>query len=75
MNQFAKNLKYYREITGRTQREMAELLGIATNAYQRYEHGVREPKIDALILIADTLNISLDRLVGRDFHEEDVDES
>lgn len=67
MNNLAHNLKRYRQLTNRTQKEMAELLGMLTNAYQKYEHGTREPRIDVLIQIADILNVSLDDLVGRSF--------
>ena len=64
---FAEKLKYYREVTNRTQREMAELLKMTPNAYQMYEYGKREPRLNVLIQIADILNVSLDDLVGRDF--------
>lgn len=67
MNNFANNLKYYRELTSRTQREMAELLNMTVNAYQQYEYGKREPRLSVLIEISDILNVSLDELV-REIH-------
>lgn len=67
MNNFARNLKRYRELTMHTQKEMAELLNMTPNAYQMYEYGKREPRLNVLIQIADILNVSLDELAGRDF--------
>ncbi len=64
---FNECLKYQRQMRLYTQKQMAEFLDIAPRSYQRYESGEREPKIDALIQIADCLGISLDDLVGRDF--------
>ena len=64
---FNEHLKHQREQYGCTQKQMSELIGIATRSYQRYESGEREPNIETLILIADFFKISLDDLVGREF--------
>ena len=66
MNNFSRNLKAYRLKTARTQKEMAHLLDMTTNAYQKYELGTREPRLDTLIKIADLLDVSLDRLIKGD---------
>lgn len=63
---FNECLKHQRELYGCTQKQMAELIGIAPRSYQRYESGEREPNIDTLIQIADFFSITLDALVGRD---------
>lgn len=65
MSNFSKCLKKYRISKKLTQKQMATILEMTPNAYQKYELGTREPSIDALILIADIFNISLDELVGR----------
>lgn len=65
MSDFSKCLKKYRTSKKLTQKQMAMILEMTPNAYQKYELGTREPSIDALILIADIFNISLDELVGR----------
>lgn len=65
MNNFSNNLKHYRETFEFTQKTLADKLGITIRAYQRYEAGEREPKLDVLIDIADVFHISLDELVGR----------
>ncbi len=62
---FNECLKHQREISGYTQKQVAELLKIAPRSYQRYELGEREPNIETLIQIANLFNISLDDLVGR----------
>lgn len=64
---FNECLKRQREISGYTQKQVAELLKIAPRSYQRYELGEREPNIETLIEIANLFNISLDDLVGRIF--------
>ena len=64
---FHECLKHQRELHGYTQKQLAEILGIAPRSYQRYELGEREPNIETLIKLADYLNISIDDLVGRNF--------
>lgn len=64
---FNECLKHQRETLGCTQKQVAELLKIATRSYQRYELGEREPNIETLIQLADLFNIPLDELVGRNF--------
>ncbi len=72
MNKFSKNLKYYREVSGITQKTLASKLNITIRSYQRYESGEREPKLDILISIADIFCISLDDLVGRKFSQSSL---
>lgn len=64
---FNECLKRQRELYGYTQKQMAELIGIAPRSYQRYESGEREPNIETLVQIADFFEVSLDDLVGRFF--------
>lgn len=45
-------------------------LGVARSTYACYESGKNEPDLHTLIKIADFFHVSLDYLVGRDFHEE-----
>lgn len=49
-----------------TQQGIADTLGIALRSYQCYETGTRAPRFDLLVLIADTLDVSIDYLLGRD---------
>lgn len=48
-----------------TQRQVAVGIGIAEQAYQRYEYGRTVPSALVLIALADFYDVSLDYLVGR----------
>ena len=63
---FSQRLHTIRNQKGRTQQEMADLLGISHRAYQYYESGNREPNLTYLVQIADILDVSLDYLLCRD---------
>ena len=63
---FNKRLREMRMKRGFTQQRLADILDIALRSYQCYETGTRTPNYDLLILIADTLDVSLDYLLGRD---------
>ena len=58
-------LKELRKKKGISQLRMATELNTTQNIINCYETGEREPGIDALIKIADYLNISVDYLIGR----------
>lgn len=63
---FQKNLKYYRKKAGyKTARDLAEVLNIPYASYVAYENKKREPKYQTLIQIANALNVSIDKLIGR----------
>ncbi len=64
------NLKKLRKQCGKTQKEIADLLGITTVGYNGYETQKREPNIKTLIKLADYYNVSLDYLVGREFKND-----
>ena len=62
---FQENLRLYRERAGYTQaKDFAAFLGIKYTTYIAYENQGREPKYDTLCLIAATLNVSIDTLLG-----------
>jgi transcriptional regulator with XRE-family HTH domain len=63
---FNKRLREMRMKRGLTQQRFADILEIALRSYQCYEAGTRTPCYDILIRIADTLDVSLDYLLGRD---------
>ena len=48
-----------------TQSELADKLGVNQSMIALYESGKRTPSVDALILIADIFNCSLDELCER----------
>lgn len=59
------NLKYFRKKNGRTQKEIADYLGIVQQAYGHYETGRRQIPSDNLARLADYYNVSVDDLMGR----------
>lgn len=62
---FPERLKELRISKSLTQKEIADSVGMAPVAYQRYEYGTREPAYQKLIALADYFNVSLDYLTGR----------
>ena len=47
------------------QKQLAELMGVKIRGYQFYESETSEPKIAALIALADFYGVTIDYLVGR----------
>ncbi|MBQ3494061.1 MAG: helix-turn-helix transcriptional regulator [Clostridia bacterium] len=69
MIEFAKNLKRERMLSGLTQKQMAEKLGISYRTYQNYElttQNNREPDLETLCKIAKILDVNVDYLLGLD---------
>lgn len=50
---------------GKTQQEMANLLGISQASFYAYTTGKAEPSLEKLIKLADHFDVSLDFLCGR----------
>lgn len=60
------NIKKARELSGKTQKECADILNITLRAWQGYEYGQREAKYELLCKIADTFGVTTDYLLGRE---------
>lgn len=66
MELFGQRLRQLRLEKGKTQVEMADLLGCTDRNYQKMEYGeINVPGL-TLIRLADYFDVSLDYLVGRD---------
>ena len=61
---FNENLKEARERRSMTQKEVADIIGVAKSTYSLYESGNRDPNVQTIKKIADTLNVSADDLLG-----------
>jgi transcriptional regulator with XRE-family HTH domain len=62
----SKNIKKLREQAGLSQDQMARKAGIPYSTYLKIENGVTpNPSIQTVLNIAEALDISLDKLVGR----------
>lgn len=59
------NLAKYRKSKGLLQKDVAKMLGIATNTYCCYETGINEPSISVLLNLSDIFDVTVDELLGR----------
>lgn len=60
-----ENLKAARKKSKKTQKEVAEGIGIGQGTYKNYETGAREPNGETLVAIANYLDVTTDYLLGR----------
>lgn len=58
-------LKELRKEKGLKQSEVANYLGVSTQAYSSYETGAREPGLDIVLKLADLFGVSTDTILGR----------
>ncbi len=58
-------LKDIRLEKGKQQKEIAEILGLSKQVYNRYELGERAIPLEMLWKLADYYNVTIDYLVGR----------
>ena len=58
-------LSRFRKSVKITQKQAAEIAGVAERVYQSYEYGKVIPAATVLIAIADYFDVSLDYLCGR----------
>lgn len=63
---FSERLNSIRKLKGVTAQQMADYLSMGLRAYRNYESGDRFPSADALVKIADKLDVSIDYLLCRD---------
>lgn len=61
--QFGERVRVMRKLLGLTQAELAEKLGVTNPAIVAYEKGKQEPTLRNLLILAQTLNTSIDWLV------------
>lgn len=54
-----------RELHNWTQHDLAERLGLSRAAVSHFETGCRQPDLETLDLLADTLGVTMDYLFGR----------
>lgn len=54
---FSKNLAYYIERSGRTQKEIAEIVGVSTSTFNDWVKAKKYPRIDKIEILADYFHI------------------
>lgn len=64
MIKLAERMQELRKEKEKTQKDMAEFLGITLRAYQNYEGGGRRPNLESLEVLADFFGVTIDYLVG-----------
>jgi len=64
MADFKTNIKKIRIQRKLTQKQMAELIGVAERHYQYYEAGAKEPNMTTLKRVVEVLGVSADYLIG-----------
>ena len=67
---FAKNLNYYIERSGRTQKEIAEAVGVTPAACNWWVKGQKYPRMDKVEMLANYFGCTLSDLVEE--HEEEI---
>ena len=59
---FIENLKYYRTSKNKTQKEIAEQLGVVESCYANWEQGRTEPDISRIRQLCEILDITPNHL-------------
>ena len=65
MVKFGERLKTARTAKHLSQQALADIIGKSLNTVGLYERGLRQPKLETLCLLADTLGVSCDYLLAR----------
>lgn len=59
-------LKELRKEKTLSQTELAKMMGVSVQAYQKYEYGTAEPNFDSLCKLADFYGVTTDYILGRE---------
>lgn len=71
MSDFAKNLRKFRKQKNLSQVELGKALNYGYTAITNYESGRNEPSFDALIILAEMLDVTVDELLGVNLKTEE----
>lgn len=67
---FAKNLSFYIERSGRSQKELAEIVGVAASTFNDWVKGKKYPRIDKIEILANFFGIQKSDLIEEKLTEE-----
>lgn len=70
---FSERLKSLRKASGKTQKQMGEMLGLTERTFRQYEAGEVDPPSSKLRKLADFFDVSTDYLLGRTNYSMDKD--
>lgn len=68
--QILKDLRKNYKDAKLNQADVANIIGVSVQAYQKYEYGTAEPTFDAISKLADFYNVSVDYLLGRETNKQ-----
>ncbi len=54
---FANNLNYYIEMSGKSKKDIAEIVGVAPSTFNEWTKGKKYPRIDKIEMLANYFNI------------------
>ena len=69
---FSRNLKYYLEKTGKTQKEIADIVDVSKSTFNEWIKGKKYPRIDKIEMLANYFGILKSDLI--EDKEKSVDE-
>lgn len=64
VNNFGKNLRYYRKQKGLNQSQLGKLVGVGQTTVANYEKGIREPSIQIIEGMTSVLGVSVEDLLS-----------
>lgn len=67
---FASNLSYYVERSGRTQKELSEVVGVAPSTFNDWVKGKKYPRMDKVEILANYFGILKSDLIEEKLTEE-----
>ncbi len=70
-----KNLKRLRNNKNMTQKELADLLFVSSQAISRWEHDEVEPDISTLTKLSEIFNVSVDEIINGTFEDDESKEN
>lgn len=66
---FAKNLTYYVERSGKTKKEIAEIIGVAASTFNDWTKGKKYPRINKIEMLADYFGVLKSDLIEQKTEE------
>ena len=72
LTKLGDRISYYRRLNAMTQEDLAKKLNVSTQAVSKWEQKITSPDIMLLPIIADTFNIPIDELFGKQIHTEPI---
>lgn len=67
---FAKNLNYYIERSGKSQKDLAEMVGVAASTFNDWVKAKKYPRIDKIEILANYFGIQKSDLIEEKMTEE-----